>query len=197
MKMIGLTGGIASGKSTVSRMLAELGASIIDADQLAREVVAPGLPAWQEIVSWLGEEILLADGAINRRILGERVFSDLLQRRRLEQIIHPRIREKLERTLAAVAEQGAQVVVLDVPLLLESNWNEMVDDVWVVYVKPEVQLQRLMNRDGLTKEAALQRISSQMSLDEKVRRAQVVIDNSDDLEQTRAQVLAAWRKCQI
>ncbi|HWR38393.1 MAG TPA: dephospho-CoA kinase [Patescibacteria group bacterium] len=194
MKTIGLTGGIASGKSTVSRILAEMGAWIIDADQIARDVVAPGTPAWQEITVWMGPEVLLPDASLNRQWLGKHVFADATKRRRLEEITHPRILEQVEQKRRELAAQGAKILVLDVPLLLESGWQTSVQEVWVVYVTPQTQLDRLMQRDGLTQETALQRIRAQMSLEEKAERADRVIDNNGTQEETRRQVLVAWQE---
>jgi dephospho-CoA kinase len=194
MRIIGLTGGIASGKSTVSAMLAELGAYIVDADRLARRVVETGKPAWQEIVDWLGQGVLLDDGALDRGKLGAVVFADAAARKRLEAITHPRIRSEMCGQVAAAAEQGFGVAVLDVPLLFETGWDKMANETWVVAVDAATQLERLMRRDGLTRGDAKARIAAQMALAEKVRLADVVIDNSKDVESTRRQVQIAWQR---
>ncbi len=194
MRVIGLTGGIASGKSTVSGMLRELGARVIDADAIAREVVEPGRPALAEIVAWLGRDILLADGSLDRRKLGELVFGDSAARAALEGITHPRITAAAKEALAAAEREGCAVAVLDVPLLYEAGWDEGVDEVWVVYVDAATQLSRLMARDSLTAAQAAARVAAQMSLEEKARRADIVIDNSGDPGGTAAQVAAAWRR---
>jgi dephospho-CoA kinase len=189
--LVGLTGGIASGKSTVSRQLGKLGCHVIDADILAREVVARGEPAWHEIVEVLGREMLRADGSLDRARLGAAVFADADTRRRLEAITHPAIRARRETLLAELTAQGFDgVVVQDAALLIEVGGGDDVDRLVVVYATPERQLERLMRRDGLDAEAAQRRLASQMPLADKVRRAHYVIDNSDSLEETAAQVRA-------
>jgi dephospho-CoA kinase len=193
MRIIGLTGGIACGKSTISAMLRELGAVIIDADQLARKIVEPDKPAWQEIVAWLGDEILCPDGALDRKKIGEIVFCDPKARERLEKITHPLIKEATSDMLADAERQGYGVAVLDVPLLFETGFDKFADENWVVYVDEATQQARLMERDGLTREQAMARINAQMKLADKVRLADVVIDNSGDVSSTRRQVEAAWK----
>ncbi len=194
MRVIGLTGGIASGKSTVSNMLRELGARVIDADVIAREVVEPGRPALAEIVAWLGRDVLLADGSLDRRKLGELVFGDSAARAALERITHPRITAAAKEALAAAERDGCAVAVLDVPLLYEAGWDRYVDEVWVVYVDAATQLSRLTARDKFDAGQAAARVAAQKSLEEKARRADVVIDNSGGPERTAAQVAAAWRR---
>ncbi len=194
MYVIGLTGGIASGKSTVSNILRQLGAYIIDADQLAREVVLPDEPAWEEIVEHFGREILLPDKTINRKVLGEKIFGNFAAKEQLEKIIHPRIRTKVEAAMQQAAFQGYDIVVLDVPLLLEVGWHSMADEVWVVFIDTETQLSRLMTRDGLGRLQAIKRLNSQMALTEKKKFADIIIDNSGSLDNTRQQLLAAWHE---
>lgn len=193
MKVVGLTGGIASGKSTVSKLLRQLGAVVVDTDIIAREVVEPGKPAWQDIVAWLGADILLPGGGINRARLGDLVFRDEAARQRLESITHPRIREAALRALDEARRSGETVAVIDVPLLFEVGWDRLADEVWVVFVDPATQLDRLMKRDGITALQARVRIDAQMDLAEKSRLADVVIDNSKDPENTERQVGEAWR----
>ena len=194
MILAGLTGGIASGKSTVCSMLRQLGAKVVDSDRIAREVVEPGQPAWKEIVEWLGAEYLLPSGGIDRKKIGALVFSSVEARHRLEEITHPRIREVVMHAAMTAAAEGAEVVVLDVPLLFEVGWDKLADEVWVVYVDRENQMERLMRRDSLSAEQAAARLDAQMSLAEKARRADVLIDNSKDLTSTRRQVSEAWRR---
>lgn len=194
MRIVGLTGGIASGKSTVAGLLEKLGARVIDADKLAREVVRPGEPAWQEIVDWLGPDILLPDRTLSRERIARLVFSDSQARSRLEAITHPAIRRCVKQAVAAAKEQGAAVVVLDIPLLFEVGWTEMMDEIWVVYVDQSTQEARLMDRDRMTLRDALSRIASQMSLAEKARLATTVIDNSKDFAYTKEQVEVAWQQ---
>lgn len=192
MYIIGLTGGIASGKSMVSRILEELGAFIVDADKVAREIVQPGNPAWHDIICHFGKNILLASGEIDRCQLGERIFHNVKERKELENITHPRIRERAQQLLQQASSEGYSVAVLDAPLLLEVGWQDMVDTVWLVYVESQIQVQRLMSRNKLSYEQASARISAQMSVEEKRKYATVAIDNSLDRENTRQQVLRYW-----
>lgn len=194
MYILGLTGGIASGKSAVSGILSSLGAYIIDADQIAREIVEPGKSAWREIVSHFGEKILLPDNEIDRTILGNLVFKDEEARAALEDITHRLIKKRVFELVETAKQEKQELVVLDVPLLIEAGWHEMVDEVWVVYVTREIQLKRLIHRNGLSAEQAEARIVSQMDLKKKLGYADVVIDNNGDLENTKLQVLAAWQK---
>ncbi|WP_010272016.1 dephospho-CoA kinase [Paenibacillus senegalensis] len=185
----GLTGGIASGKSTVSKLLADRGAIIVDADQIAREVVLPGTPLLSEVAQTFGEEILLADGSLNRKKLGSIVFSDEAKRKKLESMLHPAIRKLMrERMEDAEAAQPDKLVVVDIPLLYESDLAHLFEEVIVVYVPVEIQIERLMSRDGLSQEQALQRIETQMPIELKKQKADVVIDNSGSLEQTARQI---------
>lgn len=189
MRVIGLTGGIASGKSTVSSILRSLGAIIINADEIARLIVEPGKPAWRDIVSTFGREVLNQDDTINRRLLGNKVFGNRDMLAKLNRITHPRIIESCRRRLKEIAETIPDAtVVLEVPLLFEVGMDKMVDEVWVVWTSEEVELERLMERDNLSRDQALQRIRAQMPLAEKTRRADRVIDNTGRLEETRNQI---------
>ena len=192
MRTIGLTGGIASGKSIVAGMLKKLGAWIIDADQLARAVVEPGQPAWQEIRDWLGPEMFFTDHYLNRKALGKRIFQDAAVRHRLEEIIHPYIQKAVQSSLQEAENAGTAVAVLDIPLLFEVGWDELVDETWVVFVHDETQLARLMAREHLARSEALARIGVQMSLAEKARLATRIIDNDGDVGSTKKQVESAW-----
>jgi dephospho-CoA kinase len=192
--IIGLTGGIACGKSTVAGMLAERGARIVDADKIAREVVQPGSPALEEIAARFGREMIMADGSLNRKKLGELVFRDPEARKALEAIQHPRIRAiMLERMAQYERENPAGLVVADIPLLYESGLETWFPEVMVVYVPREVQIARLTARDGLTREQAEARLQAQLPIEEKKRRADFVIDNSGTLADTERQVEAFWR----
>lgn len=189
--LVGLTGGIASGKSTVSRQLAELGCHVIDADLLAREVVAPGEPAWHAVVEAFGPDVLRADDTLDRARLGALVFADPGARRRLEAITHPVIADRRQGRLEALTASGFDgLVIQDTPLLIEVGAAGSVDRVVVVYTTPERQLERLMARDRLAADEARRRIDSQMPLAEKARVAHYVIDSSDTREETAAQVRA-------
>ncbi|RLB97649.1 MAG: dephospho-CoA kinase [Deltaproteobacteria bacterium] len=195
MKIVGLTGGIASGKSTVSRLLAEAGARIIDADVLARQAVEPGQPAFAAVVEHFGSGVLKSDGTIDRDQLAAEVFADPGQKARLERIIHPAVAHAMAARLAEIeATAPESTVVLDVPLLFEAGMDAGLDLVVVVDAPEAVQLERLMKRSGLSRADALARIRSQMPMAEKRRRADVVIDNSGSLASTRSQVLALWRR---
>ena len=194
MIIVGLTGGIASGKSTVSRMLKSLGAVVVDADKLARAAVLPGKPAWQEIVDWLGEAILSPDGSLNRARLGEMVFADAAKRQKLNQIVHPRVNAALLKRTAQIRRTNPEaILVYDVPLLIETGWHRSVDLLLLVYVTPAIQLQRLCRRDNLSREEALKRIEAQMPLDEKKQYADYVINNNSTRRNTGRQVKAFWR----
>lgn len=194
MKIIGLTGGIATGKSTVARLLAEHGARIIDADQLSREVVAPGSPALARIAEMFGPEVISADGTLDRQGVRRLVFSDPARRRALEALLHPAIAALARIRLEEARQAGAPVAVYMAPLLIEAGATDRVDEIWVVTVRPEVQLARLMARDHCTLEQARQIVAAQMPLTEKERFGLVVIENSGSLEETARQVDTAWRR---
>jgi dephospho-CoA kinase len=192
---IGLTGGIACGKSTVSRMLASRGAIIIDADILAREVVEPGAPALLEVVRTFGPEILHGDGTLNRKELGRLVFEDAVRRKQLEELLHPAIIKLMQERMAEAERlQPDKLVVADVPLLFETQMEDLFQEVLVVAADPDVQLERLMTRNGLSREEAEQRILAQMPLEWKKEWADAVIDNSGAPEETEQQVEQYWRK---
>ena len=194
MPVIGLTGGIASGKSTVSQILREYGFVIIDADQIAREILNPGKPAYQQVVAAFGRDILKEDGEIDRTRLGKIVFTDPEKLTLLNQITHPEVAKEIKRRILELKEAGVIRIVLDIPLLFEAKMNSMADAVWVVYVPEEEQLKRLMARNGFTREEALARIRAQMPLREKAKLADVVIDNSGSIEKTRAQIAAILKE---
>ncbi|MCC6544099.1 MAG: dephospho-CoA kinase [Nitrospirae bacterium] len=183
MVFAGLTGGIATGKSVVSGMFRSLGAFIIDADVLAREIVIPGLPAWKAVVEAFGSEILLPDGNLNRAALGRIVFHDAAKRSILNSIMHPGILKEAARLRKKIGEEYPfAVVIFDAALLIESGAYEMVDLVILVYANKKLQINRLMNRDGLTREDALQRINAQMPVAEKKNYADYIIDTSSSLK---------------
>lgn len=189
MIVVGLTGGIASGKSTVARMFKRFGAAVIDADQLARDVVRPGTPAWRDIVRVFGDGVLNRNRSINRRALGAIVFDDRRKLRRLEHIIHPRVAREQQRLVRRIAARSPDaVIVYEVPLLFESGAYKRVDKIIVVTVDRDTQVGRLKQRNGLTKSEALRRIKIQMPLAEKVRRADVVLDGTRDKALLRTEV---------
>ncbi|HEX9095194.1 MAG TPA: dephospho-CoA kinase [Candidatus Dormibacteraeota bacterium] len=191
MRVLGLTGGIGSGKSMVAQMFARLGAAVIDADQVAREVVEPGQPALEEIAATFGPDVLLTDGRLDRPKLAEIIFADPVERARLDAITHPRIRTRMDELIKA-RRSGPGVLIVDIPLLYENGRRTAVEKVIVVWVDPETQLRRIRQRDGISAEAARQRIAAQMPLDAKRARADHVIDNSGTREDTRRQVEAIY-----
>ncbi len=193
--IIGLTGGIASGKSTVSAFLQDKGYTIIDADLAARMVVEVGQPAYLAIVEAFGKGILQENGQIDRAGLGAIIFNDQSKRNLLNGIVHPAVRSMMLSHKDEAIENGKQTVIMDVPLLFESDLTWMVDRTIVVTVEEDVQLSRLMKRNELTEEEAASRISSQLPLREKAEKADAVIDNNGSVEDTLKQVeelLAAW-----
>lgn len=187
---IGLTGGIASGKSTVAHRLAERGAVIIDADQLSREVVAPGTAGLRAVVERFGEQVLATDGSLNRAALGRIVFDDRQARSDLEAIIHPAVRARAAE-LSAAADQDS-VVVQVIPLLVETGQSDAFDQVWVVDVDPAVQLARLQQRDGLSAAEAQARVQAQASRAQRLAVADVVLVNDGSAEQLRQSVDQEW-----
>ena len=198
MYRIGLTGSIATGKSTVTNMLNEYGAFVIDCDKTARDVVAPGTRGLAKIEAAFGKDAIGADGSMDRVYIGDLVFRNPEMKKRLENILFPLIFEALDKELLRLEREGATpVVFLDMPLLYEVKYDSYVDEVWLVYVPFEVQLSRLMKRNGYTKEEALLRIHSQISVDKKKSLAQQVIDNSGTLEDTKEQVRSLWERLQM
>ncbi|XEC93311.1 dephospho-CoA kinase [Paenibacillus tarimensis] len=187
---IGLTGGIACGKSTVAGMLAERGAVLVDADQVAREVVLPGEPALEAVVRQFGQAVLNQDGTLNRSALGMIVFRDKVKLNALESILHPVIRSRMQEKMNTYLEEDpARLVVADIPLLYETEQEDLYAGVMVVYVPAEVQVERLMKREpDLSREQAQIRIKLQLDIEEKRERADWVIDNSGSLEETARQV---------
>ncbi|MDO9309644.1 MAG: dephospho-CoA kinase [Deltaproteobacteria bacterium] len=194
VRIIGLTGGIASGKSSVAGILEEFGVPVIDADQLAREAVSPGSRSLARIAEVFGDDVLAADGTLDRKRLGSLVFGDPEKRRRLEGILHPEIRRLGEERIAKEVAAGHDLLVYMAPLLIEAGAVDRVDEIWVVTVRPEVQLERLMARDGIGRDEALRIIDSQMPLAEKAAYGRVLIDNSGTPEETRRIVLNIWKK---
>ncbi len=187
--LIGLTGGIATGKSTVSALLRQLGCEVIDADLLAREVVEPGEPAWTTIVAEFGQDVVTAGGALDRKKLGAIVFADPERRRRLEAITHPAIRERFQARLDQLAVKGfTGIVVFDAAVMIESGNYKNMDRLVVVVTDEPTQMARLQGRDGTDDADGRRKIASQMPLAEKAKLADYVIDNSGDRQATAAQV---------
>jgi dephospho-CoA kinase len=192
MKVIGLTGGIASGKSLVAGILERDGAVVVDADQLAREAVIPGAPSYKAIIKEFGATILNPDGTIDRKALGAIVFADTTARKRLEQITHPAIKKLAEKRLAEERRKGTAVLFYMAPLLIETEAISSVDEVWIVYLDEKTQLERLIKRDGIDKKGALLKIKAQMTIAEKLKFGKIIIDNSGPVEKTEKQVRELW-----
>ncbi|WP_373229419.1 dephospho-CoA kinase [Cohnella sp.] len=192
---IGLTGGIATGKSTVAKLLKEHGAILIDLDRIAREVVEPGQSSLLRIAERFGQAVLQEDGSLDRKKLGSIVFADPNERKALEAIIHPEIRTVMkERMIYYESHTPDKLVVVDVPLLYESGMEPYFQEIMVVYVPREIQLQRLMERDKLTAEEAQKRLDAQMAIEDKKSKADIVINNSGSLAQTEQQINRFWRE---
>ncbi len=186
--ILGLTGGIATGKSTVSAMLRERGIPVIDADVIAREVVEPGKPAYEAIVKHFGRDILLPGGEINRKLLGDVVFSDETERQKLNAIVHPEVRRVMREQAKQAEREGAPIVFMDIPLLYESKLQHLVDKIVVVYAPAAMQLTRMMERDELDEEQANKRLRAQLPIEQKKLDADYVIDNTGTREETEKQV---------
>ena len=193
MKVIGLTGGIASGKSTIANLLRSLGAPVFDADAESRAMVAKGSPALDEIAKAFGTEYLQADGELNRAKMAELVFNDKAALKKLEGIIHKNVHAAAQSFLDDCRSKNLPAAVLDVPLLIECGWHKDVDEVWLVAVDSETQIERAMQRSQMTREEVRARIAAQMPLEEKRACADFVIDNSGPLEAAQKTVTDAWR----
>jgi len=192
MKIIGLTGGIGSGKSTVSKFLAEMGAVIIDADKVGHEVFSPDAEGWCEVVAAFGEQVLSPTCEIDHRKLGELVFNDPDALSRLNRIMHPRILGKVKAQLEEYRRQGVEVAVIEAPLLIEADWVPLADEVWVTVAPESTVLRRLKERSAMSEEEALSRIRSQLSSEERVKHADVVINTDCDLSVLKEKVKELW-----
>jgi len=190
-----LTGGVASGKTTVSQVLKEEGAYIIDADRMARELVRPQTPAWKKLVRAFGKDILREDGSIHRKKLADKVFADLRQRKLLNQILHPRIRKEMERRAKEIGQKDPEaVVVIDAPLLVELGDHRKMDKLIVVTSTQTQQIERLKERDGISSEEALRIFSSQMPMEDKVKLADFVIRNEGSLQETKKETREVYKE---
>jgi len=195
MLKVGLTGGIASGKSTVSKIFTSFGAKFLDADEVAREVLLPGQPAWTRLRQAFGQEFFRPDGTVKRKQLRKLVFADPEKRSQLNAIVHPEVMKEINRRseiLSSSVQNG--VLLVDVPLLLEVGLANRFDKVVVVYVSESVQISRLQQRDGISEEEAKQALKAQMALSKKVEQADYLIDNSGTLEETLSQVEKVWEE---
>ncbi|GBD10947.1 Dephospho-CoA kinase [bacterium HR23] len=194
MVVIGVTGGIGTGKSTVTSILRELGAVVIDADKIGHEAYRPGTQAWQEVVEAFGKDILLPSGEVDRKRLGALVFNDPQALARLNAIMHPKMYTMAQERIQQAKAQGHRVIVLEAAVLLEAGWDPLVDEIWVVTAPEEVAVQRVQARSGLSREAVLARLRAQMPQEERVKRAHVVVENAGSLEDLRRTVEDLWRK---
>jgi len=195
MVIVGLTGGVASGKTTVSRVLKKEGAYIIDADRIARELVRPHTPAWKELIRAFGTAILREDGFIHRKKLADQVFANLRQRKLLNQILHPRIRKEIERRTEEIGQKDPEaIVVIDAPLLVELSDHRRMDKVIVVTSTQRQQLARLKKRDRISPEEALRIFSSQMPVKDKVKLADFVIRNEGSLQETKKKAREVFKE---
>jgi len=193
MKVIGLTGGIGSGKSTVSGFLAELGAVIIDADKLGHKVLKSGTEAWREVVAAFGRGIVTPGGDIDRKKLGEMVFKDPESLSQLNQIMHPRMYDMVKAEIEEYRRQGVEVVVLEAAILIEADWTSLVDEVWVTVAAESTVLKRLKEKLGLSEEESLARIRCQLPSEERLKHADIVIDTDCGLDELKAKVGELWR----
>ncbi len=190
MVIAGLTGGIATGKSTVASILRKAGAVVIDADEIARNMVRKGLPAWKEIVEHFGKQVLSSEGEIDRKALGDIIFNNAAEKEVLNNIVHPKVFEELGRRMSTIKKHTPDAtVILDIPLLIEAGLHKILPDVIVVYTPQDIQLERLTKRDHLSREDAMARINSQMSIEKKREIANIIIDNSSNIEKTRVKTL--------
>ncbi len=199
MFVIGLTGGIGTGKSEVSRVLAELGAAVVDADKVAHEVYEPGTAGWREVVDTFGEDVLDTIGRIDRKKLAGLVFNDNTSLGKLNAIVHPKVRQLLEDRLGELNRRGTKIVVVEVPLLIEAirqeaRWTRMIDEIWVVAATEDQVVERVQARSDLDEEAIKSRIRSQTAQDERAKYADVVIDNDGSLEGLRHKVSKLWHE---
>ena len=194
MTVVGLTGSICSGKSTIARFLAGIGASVIDADEIGHEAYRPHSETWQQVVDAFGRGILTADGQIDRRKLGGIVFKDPEALRRLNGIMHPGMHRVAERRIEQLKNDGARVIVLEAPLLVEANWLDLVDEVWVAQANEENSLKRCRDRSGLSEAQARSRLASQLPPEEKARHADVIIDTNVSLADVESKVKELWEQ---
>lgn len=196
MRVIGLTGGIASGKTLVSRQLDERGATIIDADKIGHKAYRKGSETFEAVVAAFGPDVVGPDGEVDRKALGAKVFGDAEARRRLEEIVWPAMRTMMEQRLEELRASGAEVVVLEAALLIEADWLPLVDEVWLVAAAPDVARKRLMERNGLTPEQAESRLRAQLPNEKRREYADLVIENDGSLEELERKVNEAWAKIQ-
>jgi len=197
MIVIGLTGGIASGKSTVAKMLSELGAVVIDADKVGHEAFRPHTEAWRKVMAAFGKDILGQNEEIDRSKLAQLVFNDPKALKKLNRTMHPLMHRIVEKKIEALRCQGIEVVVLEATLLVEAKWTDLVDQVWVTITPGDTVINRLVSQKGFTEEQAKARINSQTPISQREKRADVVIRNDSDIDKLRKKVEGLWRKLQL
>jgi dephospho-CoA kinase len=191
--VIGLTGGIGSGKTVVSEILQEQGAEILNADLVGHEAYQPGRPAYDDIVAEFGPEVVAEDGTIDRKKLGPIVFSDPARLTRLNEITHPRMKDMMREKLADLEKRGTEIVVLEAAILFEAKWEDLADEVWCTIVDPQTAAERTSARSGIPVEQVLERIQkAQMATDERTKRSNVIIDTSGTMDDTRRRTTEAW-----
>ena len=194
MIVIGLTGGILSGKSTVAGMLQDLGATVIDADKVGHECYKPRTEGWEKVVATFGKDILGAGDEIDRASLSQVVFKDADALHNLNNIMHPIIRKAVEEKIKSCTGQGANVVVVEAPVFVEAGWGDLVGQIWVTAVPEDMAAKRFSQRSGLSEDEAVRRIKSQMSNEERIKHADRVIDTSRSIEQTKSDVQELWNE---
>ncbi|MFC1864721.1 dephospho-CoA kinase [Chloroflexota bacterium] len=194
MTVIGLTGGIGSGKSTVTQCMAELGAVIIDADKVGHEAFKPNTEAWHDVVATFGRQILTPSGEVDRKKLGEIVFRTPEALSRLNQIMHPRMYDMMKSQIEEYRRQGVDVVVLEAAILIEANWTSLVNEVWVTVAPETAVIERVKKQRGLEEEQTLARIRSQLSVEERIKHADVVINNDGELDEMKTKIKELWEK---
>ena len=194
MIVIGLTGGIGTGKSTVTMTLEELGSHVVYADRLGHEAYRPGTEVWKQVVEAFGEDVLQADSEVDRRKLGAIVFGDPQALQRLNQIVHPWMYHEMQRRLEELRRQGVKVVVLEAAILIEASWTSLTDQVWVTTAPVDVVVERLRGRNGLSREQVLTRVQSQMSSEERIKHADVVVDTDCPMAEVPKRVAALWQE---
>jgi len=192
MLVIGLTGGIGTGKTQVSEMLEKLGAAIVNADLLGHQIYVPQSEAWREVVEVFGEEVLAPNGEIDRTKLGPIVFGDLEALKKLNAITHPKIYALADESLKKLSEEGSEVAVLEAALLIEAKWTPLVNEVWVTTAPEQDVVKRIQERNGFTEEAIRSRIASQMTQEERITHADVIIENEGDLTELKTKIHKFW-----
>lgn len=199
IKIIGLTGGIATGKTTVKNILIKYGYKVIDADEISREVVKKNKPAYKDIVDFFGKDVLNSNDEINREKLGGIIFNKKDLRNKLNEIVHPRVYESIRNNIYKYIKENQKVIFIDIPLLIEvrkrlEKEKIIFDEIWLIYLNKDEQIKRLMNRDRYTFKEAMSRINAQIDIDEKIKYCDIVIDNSRDIEHTKRQLKVALNK---